>query len=228
MKNYVIVLVVLALALTMVVAAPDPGGATLTNGLSSRGTDPSVNSFTAAAGNTTPLNLDQNKITDVWQGFYGNVSGQIVLENAAGDNFYDWQYVNITGEVYATRNQVADWSAINCSNSTHWEAEESTLNIASTAIDGINETFNQTNHPAFSVGTRLMTGCRSTKPYQNGGTPGEFWNVLLNSNSTNTVYVSILANDATDFEGGTSDFELLVPVDRIAGTILYYFYAELK
>ena len=144
----------------IVLAAPDPSSATLTNGPSSRGTNPYIVNRTAAAGNTTSLNLEQTRITDVLQGFFGNVSGQVVLENAAGNNFYDWSYTNVSGEVYATRTQITDWSSVNCSNSTHWEDEETELEIGTSQVDGVNETYNETSHPDFSVGNLLMTGCR--------------------------------------------------------------------
>jgi hypothetical protein len=35
-------------------------------------------------------------------------------------------------------------------------------------------------------------------------------------------------DDSNAFEGGTADFELLVPVDKNAGTATYWFYAELN
>ncbi len=216
------------LFIAVVMGAPDPQGASLTRGESSRGTDPTATQQDAQAGNVTQLNIDQTRITEIWQGFYGNVSGTIVLENSAGENFYDWSATELTGEVYATRASVSDWSTINCTNSTHWENEESTLNIESTATDGINETYSSTAHPSFDVGTNTMLGCPSTRPYNSTEESGEFWNVLLNSDATNVVYTAVLAENSNAFDDTTVDFEILVPVDKSAGTAQYYFYVELN
>jgi hypothetical protein len=206
----------------------DPTGATMTPGNSSRGSNPNVQTANAQAGNVTQLNIDQTRITDIWQGFFGNVSGRIVLQNSGGNSFYDWSSSQVTGEVYATRNTISSWSNINCTNSTQWQIEESSLSIANTSTDGINETFNATSHPAFMVGNNALLGCRSTRPYNSTGQAGQFWNVLLNSDITNVVYASILADNSNAFDNTTVDFELLVPTNRTTSTAVYYFYAELN
>ena len=62
-----------------------------------------------------------------------------------------------------------------------WETEESALGIGTGQIDGINETFNSTGHPDFTVGSRLMTGCLSVQPFDSTQEPDEssFWSALL-------------------------------------------------
>lgn len=215
--------------LTISSVLADPLGGTLTPGVSSRGTNPSAQQANAQAGNVTQLNIDQTRITDIWQGFYGNVSGQIVLENSLGNNFYDWSLSTITGEVYASRNTIPSWTGINCTNSTYWQNEETTLNIPATQTDGINETYNTLTHPTFQVGTKTFAPnvCQSTRPYNSTGQAGNFYNVLLNSNSTNVVYAAILADNSNGFDNTTYDFEIMVPVDKTSGTATYYFYVEL-
>ncbi|MFH2020101.1 MAG: hypothetical protein ABIJ34_01725 [archaeon] len=232
MKTIGIMLLALAIAMLTFAAfvVGDPTGGVLTPGNSSRGVDPSATTQAAQAGNVTQLNIDQTRITTIWQGFYGNVSGQIVLENSAGDNFYDWTQATTLGQVYGTRLAIASWADINCTNSTQWETEENALNIPSTATDGINETFTGTTHPTFSVGAKTIPVdyCKSTRPYNSTGLPGDFYNVLLNSNNTNTVYTAVLADNRNGFDDTTVDFEILVPTDRSTGTATYYFYVELQ
>jgi hypothetical protein len=224
----ILLVILVMITATMVLADPDPLGASLTTGPSSRGTDPGVNNATAGAGNTTPLNLAQTRITDTWQGFFGNVSGQIVLENAVGNNFYDWSVTSLTGEVYATRNQVSDWSTVNCSNITYMQSEETSLSIVLNATDGVNETFISTSHPGFSVGTTEVSGCPSTRPYNSTAQSGMFWNVLLRTTSVSSIYTVLLADDQNAFDGGTADFEILVPVNRTTGQAVYFFYTEIN
>jgi len=209
-------------------ATADPQGATTTRGISTRGTNPTAETQEAQAGNITGLNIDQSRITNIWQGFFGNVSGGIVLENAAGNNFYNWSPVTIDGEIYATRNTVSDWTQINCTNQTEIYEEEERLNILNESTDGINDTFSSTAHPAFIIGISTISGCRSTRPYNSSGESSEFWNVLLNSNSSNTVYTVIIDDNSNAFDNSTVDFEILVPVDREIGQSTYYFYAELN
>lgn len=229
-NKWIAVLMLGILALSLVSAAPDPSGATLAEGSESRGTNPGVSTTNAQAGNVTALNIDQTRITDIWQGFFGNVSGQIVLENSAGANFYDWTLAAITGEVYATRYTVPDWTGVNCSNSTHWEEEETELNILTTSVDGINETYNAQSHPSFQVGTKQFASnvCPSVRPYNGTASASQFYNVMLNSNTTNTVYTVILAENQNAFDNSTADFEILVPADRSTSLATYYFYVELN
>ncbi|MEM3374022.1 MAG: hypothetical protein QXE31_02255 [Candidatus Woesearchaeota archaeon] len=225
-KILLTVLLVFGLLINFVNAQPT--GADITRGASSRGVNPTVTTQEAQAGNVTGLVINQTSITRIWQGFYGNVSGQIVLENSAGNNFYDWTLATVSGQVYASRNLVSDWTSVNCTNSSQWEAEELALNIPLTSVEGINETYSLTTHPLFTVGNIPVQNCRSTRPYNSTGQPGNFWNVLINTNLTNTVYVSVLSDDSSAFDGGTADFELLVPTDRSTGLATYYFYVELN
>jgi hypothetical protein len=227
-KTILTAMVLTVFLLQIVMAAPDPMGATLTPGNSSRGTNPAATQVSAQAGNVSQLNIDQTRITDIWQGFFGNVSGQIVLEDSGGHNFYDWTSTTTTGEVYASRNTVSSWATINCTNSTQWQTEETALHIPAAATDGINETYSSTAHTAFDVGTRTMSGCRSTRPYNNLGVAGAFWNVMLNSDGTNVVYTSLIADNQDAFDGSKVDFEVLVPTDKSTGTAQYYFYVELN
>jgi hypothetical protein len=223
-----VVAIAILVILTLNMATGEPQGANVTRGASSRGTDPSPQQTGAQAGNVTRLDINQTRITDVWQGYFGNVSGEIVLENAAGNNFYDWNLGTVEGQIFASRKLVPDWSGVNCTNQTQIYYEEETLNINNESSDGINDTFTVVSHPDFIVGANLISGCRSTRPYNSSGVGGDFWNVLISSNSSNVVYTSILADNSNAFDNSNVDFELLVPTDRSSGTATYYFYAEIN
>ena len=151
-----------------------------------------------------------------------------MLENSDGQNFYDWSYSTIQGEILATRDIIQDWSTLNCTNQSNMEDEESTLNIESTDIDGINDTFNALDHPAFSINAVNFDAntCPSTRAY-NSSEAGEFYNVALSHNKTSMVYVAIISDDKSAFSNSTADFEILVPTDEDTGLATYYFYAEL-
>ncbi|MBT4858289.1 hypothetical protein HON49_03880 [archaeon] len=207
-----------------------PGNSTITEGASEKGpSNPTEDTTTAEAGNITHLDIDWTRRTEVWQGFYGNVSGSISLQTGGGDVFYEWNATTMQGEVLATRDSITDWSAINCTNSTHWETEESALSISTTSVEGINETYDTTTHAEFSIGSKTFDAntCRAVRPFVTGGVEGAFYNIMLNTDVDTTVYTAILAEDTAGFDSAEVDFELLVPVNTATGQSTYYFYVEI-
>ncbi|MFH0875173.1 MAG: hypothetical protein V1859_04485 [archaeon] len=209
-----------------VFAVADPTGASVTEGTSSTRAGQTAQQVTAEAGNVTGLNINQTKVTDIWQGYYGNISGEITLDNAANQTFYDWNYATTTGEVYAVNTSISSWSGPTCANQALINTWETGLGITSTWADSINETFKGTSHPSFSVGSTAFTTCRSTQAYGSGATT-EYWNVLVNVGN-NLVFASVVNSTSTGFNGNGADFELLVPTDQATNTEVYYFYAELN
>ncbi len=226
-----ILLTLAVMLLIITTVAGDPGNATITEGASEQGGSIlSEDSTTAEAGNITHLDVDFGRRTMVWQGFYGNVSGSITLESGGGAKFYEWNATNLQGEVMATRDSIGDWSAINCTNQTHWETEESALNIDSSSFEGINETYETFTHPQFEIGSKTFEAntCRAVRPFVSGGIEGTFYNVMLNTDVDTTVYVAMLAEDTAGYDDAEVDFELLVPVDTSTGQSTYYFYVEIN
>ncbi len=228
LKNMIMLMVLLLLSISLVIA--DPGNVTITEGESSRGSLASTEDTTnAVAGNITHLDIDWSRITNIWQGFYGNISGSISLESGSGAKFYEWNATSMEGEVMATRDSITDWSGVNCTNVTNWETEEAALNIENLSIEGVNETYDTYTHPEFSIGTKTFEAntCRAVRPFTTGAAAGNFYNVLLNSDVDTTVYVAILSENTAAYDDNEVDFELLVPVDKDSGTATYYFYVEI-
>ncbi len=163
-------------------ANPDPSGAEVIEYRSERGVSASPNAYSAYAGNVSEVRLSGDTITQAWQGFYGNVSGTIVLQDAANNSLYDWSTGSPSGEVYATNGTVS-WTNIQCFNMTTpgINANNSTIcnetivggttslcgknateleedfGIAWNDKDGLNETFNLSQgddvHNEFFVGS---------------------------------------------------------------------------
>jgi hypothetical protein len=189
----------------------------------------------AIAGNVTELLISGNSITQSWQGYYGNVSGAIRLADTTGNPMYNWSLASPQGEVFASTANSITWSNIECFNWTaDGEALEVSFNI-NNSEDGINETFTDGNsHEAFSVGaTSFSAGdCMSTDIFDNTGASvdGSFEEVLL-SDTTNTIFVSLLEEDLLGFDSANHDFEMLVPEDGHNGdtsSTPYFFYIELE
>jgi hypothetical protein len=191
--------------------------------------DPFINksNATAEGGNTTWLSFDQHQQTDIWQGFFGRVSGGITLDDASNNTFYDWNLVRAQGEVLATREFVFDWSYIRCTNQTEIYQEELRLTITNDSTQGINDTYFNLTHPPFVISGLPMSGCRSTKTHNSTDSQAAFWNVLLNVNWNQTVYTAIMDDDVVGYNGSIVDFQLLVPTNATSHRSSYNIYLEL-
>ena len=203
---------------------------------------------TAQAGNVTALVIDNTFATSAWQGYYGNVTGTVVLQDAGGDNLYSWALNNPAGEVYAANHSVVIWNDVRCLNFTGNTTEvwhnvttvEDDYKINDTDLDGVNETFNATyddGGTGFFAGNVHITdddACPMTYSYVNGASQAtSFREVILHDNNT-LVWTALLENNVDGFQSGagdTHDFQMLVPIDghdNINSTRTYYFFVELE
>lgn len=208
-----------------------------------RTTDTSSKSVDAYAGNVSELVINHTQITLGWQGYFGNVTGEIVLDDANNDSMYTWDYPG-GGEVFASRNSSINWTSGNviCGNITHIETEENEMNFNGGVIDdvdGINETFSEDTHPEFDVGAASFNAddCDfSVSTYVDDAADADrnFNETLLYSISdVGTIYMAFIVNGGADGfrnSDATSDFQMIVPEDghgTDTSTTSYYFYVEL-
>ncbi len=198
----------------------------------------------AEAGNLTQLWIHGVSQTKSWQGFYGNVSGTIILENSVGYRFYDWAAANPQGEVYASVNNSITWTTIACAptltDSAFLYQWQDFYGINYTDYDSINTTYNMTNHPVFDTGYTQLSGCPTTYTYVNNASQfADFPAVLLTSDTQSTlIFTSILENKTrgarsyiTGYDGNQYDFQLLVSENGQLGqhgVTPYYFWVELQ
>ncbi len=184
----------------------------------------------AQAGNVTELSLHGLSVTRFWQGFYGNITGSIILADGSGNNFYDWNVSVPTGQVYASRNNAVSWDTVECPEPADITAEEGSLNQSASDPDSITNTFTAVNHPSFDVAGEAISGCPTTQAYNASGEQGEaFWQVLLKA-GTDIVYTTIIEDTSPEgFDGRPWHFQLLVGEDGTNDqTTGYYFYLELQ
>ncbi len=211
------------------VSAVSPSGATLNPGSSETAPADAPESINAIAGNVTELNIFGYSTTQAWQGYFGNVTGAIKLADSSDNVMYNWSLTSPEGEVYASTSNSITWTSIACMGDT--SALESSFNIASDDVDGINETFNRKDHAEFYTNNiHFAAGtCNNTKVYDNTGT-GVFDEVLLTDGS-NVVFASLLQEDVLGFDSKTHDFEMLVLEDghnTDTSVTPYYFWVELE
>ena len=192
-------------------------------------------SIGAQGGNVTELNIDTLTVTKSWQGYFGNITGNIHLDDANNNSFYIWgNSTTVSGEVYASRNASPGWTTINCTNASQRTREETYLGQSALDGDSVTNTFNGATHPTFYVGSRIIDSntCFTTNVFVNGTSQNStFYQVLLSDVSNTTVYTTILENDVYGYNSRRMDFQLMVGENEHQGSegaTNYYFFTELS
>jgi len=223
-----------------------PLGAESATPVRSERSDPSnyvADSVDAEAGNLTELNIVGITQTKSWQGFFGNVSGQIILADSSNYRFYDWSVAEPQGEVFASVNDTITWTDINCApiDDAGFRSTWNTFyGLADTDYDDLNKTYNATDHPTFYVGYTTLTGCRTTYTFiNNASQAADFPAVLLSSDSNSTLIFTAILEDKdagqrqgiTGYDGKNYDFQLLVAENGENGNsdvTPYYFWLDIE
>jgi hypothetical protein len=195
----------------------------------------------AIAGNVTSVNIVSLSTTQSWQGYYGNITGTVVLADASNNQMYNWSVGSPVGQVYASTANNLDWYNIQCFNYTatgainpagenggSWNQKgmnlsqlQNTYGINATDSDSVNNTFylgGTNSHTTFFVANWSFsdTLCNSTLIYDNTAGPvaTHFQEILQYEPTTNAVvFTSILNNDLPGFDQKQHDFEMLVLVN---------------
>jgi len=179
--------VLLVVLLSVSVLAVQPFGASVTPGTSTRAPeDAAGNHPNAIAGNITELTIFGFSVTQSWQGYFGNVTGVITLNDNLDNVMYNWSLASPQGEIYASTNNSIVWNYIQCFNltavasyasdtnnngstsqfGTNVTGLESEFGILWDDVDGVNETFNYNgtqaqgenfNHSLFYTNNLLFT-----------------------------------------------------------------------
>ena len=228
----------LLIGMNLIMADPGPANSVTVINSSTRLDSPTGSAIDAVAGNVTLLIISDTRTTRRWQGYYGNISGGITLDDSADNSLYDWGLANPQGEIYASNTSSVIWTNITCFNTSEFNSSkqrinlttlESTFGINSSDNDGINETFNSSFTGNFAVGTKTIDSnlaCPTAHLYVNSAPQYQnFTEVILTDNTTsNIVFTAIIENDVVGFDG-----EMIVPEDGdTAGVSTYYFFVELQ
>ncbi len=237
-KVWPISLIILVLCVGLVVADPT-SPISITEGASGRSDLSAAGvQVDAYAGNVTGLDIKAASITQAWAGFYGNITGNILLDDALNNTMYNWSMTTIAGEVYASNGSVTDWSGVYCVNETttkNISQIETWLNIGASDADGVDETFNATFAGSFGVGTVTIDAtddCQQATTFKDQAWQStDFVEVILSAEQ-NYIWTAILENNVDGFKSGVDshDFQILVGEDGHNGDASvtpYYFYVEL-
>ncbi|MEA2037227.1 MAG: hypothetical protein U9O94_06965 [Nanoarchaeota archaeon] len=257
----ILVSIIITIIGSVYAVAPDPTGVENITEVSSSSQNASAYSpplVAAEANNITSLNIVGTSQTQTWQGYYGNISGTIILEDASNWTLYSWVALHPQGEIYAANKSSVTWSQIKCVNYTgvpnggndgvNLSVLEDMFGLASNDEDGVNETFSfngtveggSVNHTGFYVGQYPIAGgsCPATDTYENDAAAGtNFQEVLLTDNES-IIFTTIIENDqnssitgVTGFNNRMWDFQILVGDNGHNGdnaATSYYFFVELE
>jgi hypothetical protein len=242
--------ILLLLSTGLVAAASVPEGpTTLTIDATSRRAAATSPTLEALAGNVTQLTVVGTTVTQTWQGYYGNVTGTITLDDASNNTMYDWALASPEGEIYAATSTVT-WTSgnVKCYNMSATDTGDSSfvtiseletsLGLAADDIDGVDETFTNASaaYDNFYVGEYLIdAACPVTNTY-NGSEVADadmFQEVMLYDDTNDMIiWTAILEEtEPTGFNDQPWDFQMLVGEDGHNGdtsTTTYYFYVELE
>lgn len=258
-RRGVFIAVFFCLIFSFVVSGVQPNGAMVTVVKSTSNGPSGAGNSSASAGNLTELVIYAgNAGSQSWQGYYGNVSGTLMLADSDDNVFFNWSAVSAAGEVYASTNLTILWTAIQCFNFTaegnlsngesgetpgstnlhglNLTQLESMYNIASTDLDGVNRTFSSFNHDRFFTSNLEFSAdeCRSVHIFTNESKAedGFFEEALLYEPSTGSVvFTSLLEDNVPGFDNVERDFEMLVLEDghgTDTASTTYFFFLEIE
>lgn len=198
--------------------------------------------ITAQAGNITNIQLTAVGPTQFWQGYYGEITGEIVLEDASGNTLYNWSDTEPQGQIFAAISSNISWVNVTCMDDTGdvtLATEEAFYGMTSADADGITETFTFNNHPSFTISGNTISGCNTSWTFDdNGSQQLRFPMILLEDDENNFgIYATFIENrdtgnltDVTGFDGATHDFQFMVPENGTNNNVVlttYYFWTIL-
>ena len=212
----------------------------------------------AMAGNITYVNITAVGISRTWAGYYGNVSGTLVLQTFGGSNMYSWTMAAPYGKVLASNSTISDWTGVYCWNTSVATAQGLHISEWNTKYgandedyDSINNTFSPSgSFETFYIGNKEFghnlagtdddSCCPMIQLYNKSGVGQgtNYQEIILQEGAQGAanpqpalIYVSIINSSAYGFDGTQIDFQMIVPDDghgTDADTDTYYFYVELE
>jgi hypothetical protein len=199
----------------------------------------------AEAGNVTELTIYSKRSTQAWQGYYGNITGTITLDDSENNTMFNWQIADPEGEIYASNSSGVTWADIMCVDFTsNADALNETIletfyGIDATDLDGFSETFNETydDSTGFKVGGVTIngaSGCHMAHTFVDETYQTASYNETILTDNVSVVFTALLESNVDGFKNGVDahDFQMLVAENGHPGyegtTTTYWFYVELS
>lgn len=207
------------------VSAQTPAGVTTSNGNETINTGDPGN-VTTEAGAVSQVDISQDTLTEKWAGFYGTVSGNLVLGDASGNNFYSW-----------TANDFSSSKVIAVPGGSEAPSTIGTVDSPNTFLgtgfdtgtDDAANTYNYTG--TISLNGNTATDTALAKTYDQNGQAFFDTYLVENTNDGSTdapAYIAQGVSEQTGFDGETNvNYQMIVGVGEDSSEERFEFYLEL-
>lgn len=236
------IMVVSLIAAIAPTVSAGPQGATYTEGDTGTYSADTSGNDAATGGCISEANLSASSSTTKWQGYYGNLSGYIVLADSTGNEMFNWSAViSNGGEVFAVaRATVPTFTDVDTKDITAAQADTALTTDpntwSATGSDSVALTFSDDNdNSVFYVAGQTVPASNRNMMYTlDSDGNSAFKEVILTDQDAfndvgDMIWTCLIVDNSENYKGGTSDFQMIVPTtDMAAGTTTYYFYIELS
>jgi len=177
-------------------------------------------------GNISGADVSTEMLTDRWAAFYGNISGSIMLTDAAGaNNVYQWGWTPASGGVVctSTNSSVTDLTLYPADG----DDIDAAWSFAPTEADSGRNTFNQTGC-SLTIGTTPITNAGYADTGQAGGFITCSLKAEIPATKPDMFFCTNITQNGVFWNNEAGDFELMVPTafgNNVYET--YYFYVNL-
>lgn len=216
-----IITAILSFVFSVPLALAAPVGADVTVGVSETYTPTVTQTVTGEAGNVTEVNVSSVQVTDKWVGFWGRVSGSIVLADANGNYFYQWTVSDPTGGVvYVANSTVSNWGTLESLNITKTYLPDFLLQ----GTDSFNYTFTQQEDFTSPTITVYTVNFTLTNP---AGSNFKTYALAADSGAVLVWAGKVNAGQTAFNNTYTADYQVLAGMNTQGGQQTFYFYLEL-
>ena len=217
-------MLLLMVLLSLGLATAAPSGASITPGVTDTRPIIPLGLIDTQGGNYTPLNLSGETQTLAWQGFFGNVSGNVTLSDVNNNTLYSWQALNLSSaKIFASRSSIISWQSIAAQNNCSVDQ-----NLTGTLSDRVNLTFVPSANVEMQVGdvTIAANSTCAAWTYVDSKAQSSVFQELILTDGISTVYAAFMNQSTSGFDSSTHDFQMIIPETQTRSTSTYYFYAE--
>ncbi|MFH0737516.1 MAG: hypothetical protein V1827_02375 [Candidatus Micrarchaeota archaeon] len=199
-------------------------GAGVTAGTQTRWTGASSGNVITEGGNITPVNVTADTLTDRWAGFWGEVSGALVLGNSSL-NIFKWTISTApAGEVCVSTNNAFPFTTADGATGANIDTAWGFGLVA----DNGSATFTGSNC-AITLNEQSVTNAAYANHTDSLYNTCALDDGAFGNTTSELAYCAVINSAGTNYLGGAADYELMVPTNNtVDATTQYYFYLELN
>lgn len=213
MKKFIIGLIlVVGLCATAIYAINDAAHGEVTQDNVGSFTETTGNTVTAEGGNVSNLNIYSNMSTYRWQGYVGNVSGDLSL-GRDNNTLYHFGSAEID-TVFATTSSDYAWATLEASTAAEVDTQWGFSDGADQAVDAYTDS---NDIEGITVPTVTLEGAHVCGLFDDGSVAAK----------TNFAFgANVTEGGMAGFDGDFYEYEVMVPTPA-QSTETYYFYVSL-